>query len=264
VRCYTSTMKFLPWLIVFLISGCAFQRLAVTQLDNLIEIETASKLDLYRAQKKTLEADVTVLLESQKPHLETLTNLVNKIDPTNTALFPELWTEISVEYRRIALAFSALLAKHLVTLAPKQRDHFFAKMESDNKKILAKNEAQDVESLSKRVSFFFGETSPAQEKVLERNLPEVKRRTLARLNRRKNLHKTLDEIISSKAFAADKERLILAAFESYQRDAGMAQEPVVKMMQDLCRELTPEQIATFNDKRKEALELITLFKQTEF
>ena len=207
---------------------------------------------------------MSTLLESQKPHLQNLTSLVDKIDPTKTAAFPELWTEISAEYRRIALAFSGLLAKHLVTLDPKQRGHFFDKIGSDNKEILAKSETQNVESLSKRVSFFFGETSPAQEKVLERNLPEVKRRTLARLNRRKNLHKTLDEIIRSTAFAADKERLILAAFESYQRDAGMAQEPVVKMMQDLCRELTPEQIATFNDKRKEALELITLFKQTEF
>ena len=257
-------MKFLPWLIILLISGCAFQRLAVTQLDNLIEIETASKLGLYRSQKRTLELDVTALLESQKPHLQSIAGLVNKIDPTKTAAFPGLWTEISVEYRRIALAFSGLLAKHLVTLDPKQRGHFFDKMKSDNEDILAKSETQDVDSVGKRVSFFFGETSPAQEKVLERNLPEIKRRTLARLERRQNLHKTLSDILSSTAFAADKERRILAAFESYQLDAGMAQESVVKMIQDLCRELTPEQIATFKDKRKEALELISLFKQTEF
>jgi hypothetical protein len=38
----------------------------------------------------------------------------------------------------------------------------------------------------------------------------------------------------------------------------------VKMIQDLCRDLTPEQIATFKARRKEALELIALFKQTDF
>jgi hypothetical protein len=257
-------MKYLPWFFILLISGCAFQRLAVAQLDNLIEIETASKLDLYRSQKKTLEGDVTVLLESQKAHLQSITALVNKIDPTKTTTFPGLWTEISAEYRRIALAFSGLLAKHLVTLDPKQRGHFFAKMESDNKNILAKSEEQDVESVSSRVSFFFGETTSVQEKVVERNLPEIKRRTLARLERRKILHKTMGDILSSSAFAADKERRILAAFESYQLDAGMAQESAVKMIQDLCRDLTPEQIATFKARRKEALELIALFKQTDF
>jgi hypothetical protein len=257
-------MKFLPWLLVLIISGCAFQRLAVTQLDNLIEIETASKLGLYRSQKKTLEMDVTALLEAQKPHLQALTNLVNKIDPTKTAAFPELWSEISGEYRRVALAFSGLLAKHLVTLDLKQRGQFFSKMENDNAEILAKSEKQDVDGVSSRVSFFFGDTTPGQEKVVERNLPEIKRRTLARLKRRQQLHRTLSEILSSAAFAPDKERRIVAAFESYQRDAGQAQESVVKMLQDLCRELTPEQVATFKEKRNEALELITLFGQTEF
>jgi hypothetical protein len=137
-------------------------------------------------------------------------------------------------------------------------------MENDNKNILAKNEAQDVKSVSSRVSFFFGETSSEQEKVVERNLPEIKRRTLARLERRKNLHKTLKEILRSTAFAADKERRILAAFEGYQLDAGIAQEAVVKMIQDLCLNLTTEQLEAFQGKRKEALELIVLFKQTEF
>lgn len=257
-------MKFLPWLLVLSISGCAFQRLAVTQLDNLIEIETASKLSLYRSQKKVLELDVTALLEAQKPHLQALANLVNKIDPTKTAAFPELWSEISVEYRRVALVFSGLLAKHLVTLDLKQRSQFFNKMEKDNAEILAKSEKQDLDSVSTRVSFFFGETTPSQEKVLERNLAEIKRRTLARLERRRNLHKTLNELLSSSGFAADKEQRILKAFEKYQLDAVVAQGPVVKMIQELCLSLTPEQIATFQGKRQEALELITLFNQTEF
>lgn len=257
-------MKFLTVPLIFLISGCAFQRLAVTQLDNIIEIETGSKLDLYRSQKKVLEGDVTQLLESQKPHLENLVTLVNKIDPTKVITFPALWKEIASEYRRIAYAFSGLLAKHLVTLDPKQRAHFFAKMEKENAEILAKSEKQDVESVAKRVTFFFGETTPAQEKVLQRNLPEIKRRTLARLARRQQLHQKLKDILSSTAFAADKERLVLASFENYQIDAGLDQETVVQMMQDLCRELTPEQIQTFKHKRKEALDLIELFKQTEF
>lgn len=257
-------MKFLTVPALILLSSCAFQRLAVTQLDNIIEIETASKLDLYHSQKKVLEADVTALLESQKSHIPGFSALLKKIDPRKTEEFPALWGEISAEYRRIALAFSGLLAKHLVTLDPKQRGHFFSKMESENKEILAKNEKQDVENLAKRVSFFFGEVSEAQEKVLLRNLPEIKRRTLARLARRQNLHKTLADILSSSSFAADKERRILSAFENYQLDASLEQEMVIKMMQDLCRELTGKQLAHFEEKRSDLLELISVFKKTTF
>lgn len=257
-------MKFLTVPLIFLLAGCAFQRLAVTQLDNIIEIETGSRLDLYRSQKKVLEVDVTQLLESQKSHLQNIVALLNKIDPTKIDSIPSLWNEIAVEYRRIAYAFSGLLAKHLVTLDPKQRAHFFAKLEKENAEILDKSEKQDVESIAKRVTFFFGDTTAAQEKVLQRNLPEIKRRTLLRLARRQLLHQKLKDILSSTAFAADKERSVLAAFENYQLDAGLDQTSVVAMIVDLCRELTPEQIQHFKDKRKEALDLIELFKQTEF
>lgn len=257
-------MKLLTLPILFVLSSCAFQRLAVTQLDNLIEIEMGSKLDLYRSQKKVLEGDVTQLLESQKPHLDKLEALAKKIDPTKIDTFPALWSEISVEYRRVAYAFSGVLAKHLVTLDPKQRAHFFTKMAKENSEILARSEKQSVENSAKRVVTFFGESTPAQEKVLERNLPEIKRRTLARLARRQALHQKLKDVLSSTAFAADKERTVLAAFENYQIDAGLDQDSVIKMIQDLCRELTPDQLQTFNEKRQDVLGLLELYKKTEF
>ncbi len=259
-----NAMKVFLLTSVFLLSGCAFQRLAVTQLDNLVEIQLGSKLDLYRNQKKVLEADVSLLLESQKPYLESLILLVKKIDPTKVETFPDTWSEISTEYRRVAHAFSGILAKHLVTLDPKQRAHFFTKMKTENEEILERSKKQSVENSAKRVVFFLGEVTESQEKVLERNLPEIKRRSLARLERRELLHKKLADILSSTAFSADKERSVLAAFEAYQLDAAQEQGPVVQMIQDLCRELTPTQIKTFQEKRKDALELAALYKETDF
>jgi predicted nuclease with TOPRIM domain len=256
-------MKFIL-VALLLLGGCAYQKLAVKQLDNILEIETASRLDLYRSQKKVLEADISVFLRTQKPHIERLKALINELDPAKVEAIDGWWQKLISEYQRIATEYSAILAKHLVTLDSKQRQAFFERMKRDNEDIRKKMGEQSVERLTDRAEYFFGDLNSAQIKALEAHLPQVKARSEARLQRREDLYNKLLTLLNSEALGPEIERKTLEAFSDFQSQTLSQNASAGALIKELSLASTPEQHAHFRNKRKELSELIDIFVTTDF
>lgn len=256
-------MKYLLLLAFVLLSGCAFQKLAVGQLDTLIEMQTAGRLDLYRSQKKELGLDIDNFLSRHKPRADELKKLIAQLDPARPEQFPALWKELSEHYRQVANDYSAVLAKYLAQLDVEQRAEFLNKLSNENRQMREKK-LEHGEKWLERLEHFFGMVSGAQRQLLRDNSELLKRRWEARLERRLKLQHRLGHIMNGPAFNAEKERQIAGAFSDYQQTSFEGQGDVVQLLQGLCKGLSDEQLRTWRERQSELIELVTVFQQTDY
>ncbi len=257
-------MKVLTTLIfIALLPGCTFQKLAVGQLDTLLEMQTAPRLDLYRPQRQELARDIDRLLLQQKSRGPALQALLNRIDPARPQLFTEQWNELSAHYKAIAGAYTALLVRYLSVLDKKQGQHFIDKVLQENRE-LQKKAPQPVQQWRERLDYFFGELTEQQEKTLLANELLLKERWRKRLAMRLQLQQRLIDILQGSLFNTEKERQLTVAFAEYQQAMAQGQEDLIKLLQDLCRRLTAQQREIFAERKIDLQALITHYLNTDY
>ncbi|MBY0517057.1 MAG: hypothetical protein K2P81_09125 [Bacteriovoracaceae bacterium] len=247
--------KFL-FILIFFISGCGLQRLAVSQLDQLIEIQTASKLDLYWKQKEALERDINLFLkEQQKQSGETLV-LVKKIDPTQTQEFDQWWNTLASTYQRVAEEYSKILAKYLALIDSKQKKNFISKINEENEELREKSDHLRVDQLEERITFFFGDINPQQKEAINKYFPIWKKRNLERINRRVKLAEELSKPQTEKSY--------FELFQNYQTESLKDPTPIIHFLKSICQPLNADQIKFFLEKKKQGVELIEAFQQAHY
>lgn len=257
-----KTLKFI--FILLWVSGCAFKSLGISQLDNLIEFQTSSRLDLYHAQKKTLETQITGLLKDEQKRSTKARELLEALTLEDLTGFPKLWTELTAEYHRIALAYSRILAHHLAELDQAQQSHFFKKMKEENSEIAERLTDESLERYEERVEFFLGSINERQRAFLRQELPRLKERSRQRLARREALHAKLKLTLAPLKSSPERLEDTYQAFVSYQTDTLAAQAPVLKLILGIANLADGEQKKVFREKRAEALELVDLFQKAQY
>ncbi|MFP5458361.1 MAG: hypothetical protein ACLGG7_06485 [Bacteriovoracia bacterium] len=257
-----KTLKFI--FILICVSGCAFKSLGISQLDNLIEFQTSTRLDLYHHQKKHLEAQVTGFLKDEQKRSSKARELLDALTLEDLSGFPQIWKEITLEYNRIALAYSRILVHHLTELDQKQQDHFFQKMKDENREIEDRLKDESLKRYEERVEFFLGSINSSQRQFLRQELPRLKERSRQRLQRRQQLHAKLKHILEQLKTSPERLEETYQAFVSYQNETLAAQAPVLEMIQGIARLADSEQKKAFLGKREEALELLELFQKAQY
>lgn len=257
-----KTLKFI--LILCWVSGCAFKTLGISQLDNLIEFQTSSRLDLYHHQKKTLETQITGLLQDEQRRSTKARELLNAVSFDDLSGLPKIWSELTAEYHRIALAYARILAHHLAELDPKQQRHFFEKMHKENEEVEERLKDDSLERYEERVEFFLGSVTPAQRQLLRQELPRLKERSRQRLARREALHAKLKTILRELRSSPQRSDEIYQAFVAYQDETLAAQGPVLELVRGLAERADGAQKKSFLEKRQEALELLVMFQKAEY
>lgn len=257
-----KTLKFI--FILIWLSGCAFKSLGISQLDNLIEFQTSSRLDLYHHQKKHLEAQVTGFLKEEQRRSTKARALLDALSLEDLSGFPQIWNELTSEYNRIALAYSRILAHHLTELDQKQQNHFFKKMKDENREIEDRLKDESLKRYEERVEFFLGSINSSQRHFLRQELPRLKERSRERLKRRQELHAKLKHVLEQLKSSPERLEQTYQAFVSYQDETLAAQGPVLGLIQGIARLSDAEQKKAFLGKRQEALELLELFQKAQY
>jgi hypothetical protein len=256
--------KIFPLLFILIIQACAFKSAAVGQLDTLIEYQTASRLDLYRYQKQQLEKDVATLLTQQQKSLSDVKKLLSSLDIQKQENLQTQWSELTLLYHRLALAYGEILSAHLASLDKSQQKTFFAKMKEENQEIKDRANGQTVDKLEERAEFFLGDINDKQKEVFKRYLPVIKLRAEARLKRRESLLKYFKKTFEQKQSTKLKKTQIYQAFVSYQDETLKSQQDTYSLIKEITRLADAKQIKTFSEKKIEAIELLTIFEKTEY
>lgn len=246
-------------LLLLLLTGCAAQRLVISQIDNIIEFQTGSKLSLYYRQKDALEKDVTTYLKGLQKEVPGWKVKLAALDLKKPETLDSFWDDLQNQYLAVSKGYVHVLAKYLALLDAKQQISFFEAMKEENDEI--RESPAQRNKLAERVEFFFGEVSTQQEQVISDNMPLLKERQMARLKRREELHAKLKAIYAT---TGAKEEKIRTAFDAYQERLMVDQQPLFKMYRDLCRGLTTKQEMKFKERQKEMGELLDHFARGNY
>ncbi len=257
-------MKILCLLSILILASCGMKETVISNMDTILYHKTQSKLDLDSKQKTILKQDIKRFLNEQRLKTAEATKIIQSIDLTQPQKISLLYPGLIKTYRQVAIDYSAILAKQMAGFSDKQFQSFLKETAKENKEIEDKISEKESEDYHKRFKFFFDTINESQKKILKSHMDFFKGQSTLRLTNRQALHQQLTTIAEQKIPTPEKEKRIFEAFKVYNQNSFHNQDKIIVIIQKLVEVLDPKQLAHFNEKKVEALEIITLFAKSEY
>lgn len=242
-----------PFLLsLFLIlSGCTFKSIVVPNLPYLIADRIDGKLHLYNEQEYEVRDELKKLFKEEIPRIQNIQEYVNSID-IKVLDEKKAYLFLAENYKSIAGKVNKTLANQFSQLDKNQIKKFKASVQEDNSKIEKRLKESKPKDYYKRFSFFFGELTESQKKMINSFIPHFELQTRIRINERREFQKKLFEYLKS-GEELSKKKLILELFNKNADRTKISPERIktIDFFDRFTRTLTPNQISFFNKKRGE-------------
>lgn len=249
---------------LFIFISCGMKETVVSNLDFIVYHKAHSKLDLYSSQKDALKEDIKKFLNGERVRVEDTRNIVKSIHLRQKDEIPRLIKDLISIYKEIALDFSGVIAKPISLLDTKQQKNFFSALDDENQDMEKKINEVDSKEYYKRFKFFFGDMNDKQEVLINSHHDFFKDITRSRLNKRKVLHAEMRRIYDLSVSSAEKEKLIFAAFKSFQGTTLNNQDQIIAFVMKVIPTLDDKQIKYFDEKKADTLEMIGYFAKERY
>lgn len=257
-------MKILCLISILILASCGMKETIISNMDTILYHKTQSKLDLDSKQKVILKQDIKNFLNEQRLKTVEASKIVQSIDLTQPQKIPLLYPGLIKTYQQVAIDYSLVLAKHMASFSDKQFQIFLKDTAKENKDIEAKINEKESEEYHKRFKFFFDKINESQKKVLKIHMDFFKEQSRLRLNNRQALYQQFKMIAEQKIPTQEREKMILDAFIKYNQNSFHHQDKMIVIIQELIKDLDFKQVKHFNEKKAEALEILTLFSKSEY
>lgn len=249
---------------LFVFISCGMKETVVSNLDTIVYHKAQSKLDLYSNQKEALKEDIKKFLNGEQIRVEDTRNIVKSIHLRRKDEIPGIFKELISIYKEIALDFSGVIAKPLSLLDAKQQKFFFSALDDENQDMEKKLNEVDSKDYYKRFKFFFGDMNDKQEVLINSHHDFFKDMTRNRLEKRKVLHAEMRRIYGLSVSSTEKEKLIFAAFKSFQGTTLYKQDQLIAFIMKVLPTLDDKQIKYFDEKKADTLEMIGYFAKEKY
>lgn len=239
--------------------GCAFKSTAINNLETAISYRLGNQLHLYFSQRSELSQKVRLWLLSkeQKKVIEQMTTTLQAFDWKDSNL-EETFNLFNQNYLETAFSFNQILAESIGLLDDEQQNKFFQTMEKENKKI--KKEETVSRGIERMLKFCFGEITPEQNSLITQYFERAPKRERTRLERRQTSQNGIRKVFSEKL---ERTQTIERIKESLDLSVKIPPDPeqkkfIVSFFKKLTPLLTEQQLQHFQERQKEASELLTL------
>lgn len=262
---YHKEMKNLILTLILLVFvSCSMKETLVSNMDTLIYHKTQSKLDLDSKQKTAIKEDIKKFLNAQKSKTNEAHKLVNDIDLSKIEEIGPTYRGLIELYREVAIAYSAVVSKYIAQFDESQQKAFFKELDKDNKELEENIKEGDLNDYYKRFKFFFGSINESQKKVITAQSDFFRELSRTRLEGKKKLRAEIFSHFAQQVPTHEKQKRIYESFKTYNTNSFTQQEKMIEIIQKLVVEADSKQITFFNEKKGEALEIISLFAKSKY
>lgn len=256
--------RLVPFILLGLLLGsCAFKKAAVNNLETLISYRLGNQLHLYYAQKSELSKSLQkwIISSEQKVIIENAQTVLREFDWQKSDLKAST-LKLNDLYRQIAMNFNTLLAQQIALLDESQREKFFKTMKEGNKR-LEKEESMQA-GIERLLEFCFDEITDEQNQLVQKFYTETPQVNTARLTRRLESQKRIKEVFNDNSITEKSMAIKEALDQAVNRPLNEEQlERNLQFFAAFTQTLQEQQLEYFEEKKQDALEIITLLLQRE-
>lgn len=250
------------FLVTLLGHGCAAKKIIVKNADLIIENQIEKRLPLHFSQKKQLSKDVDKFLNEQKSFAKEAIPEISgiELDQNKTEAAYDRLTSL---YRKLALNFSKLVAKHMATLDKKQQKEFSERLEKENQSLAKTNAKERTEKIEDRFESMFGKISDEQQKILKKQKAYFEERNKTRISRRSALHEKFKAIYETNESPEARTNSLYQTFEEYQNN--YPESPMNKeIIQSIVPTLDKKQKEVFANKTRDLVDILNYYLETKY
>lgn len=235
----------------FLLSGCAFKSLLVSNLDWVITQRADQALFLYGEQEDAFQKDIKSFLNEQKTLIKEFQVKLEASD-IKTHDLEEKAQEARSYYITIVEKLAPLLSKYIVSLDEAQLKKMRASFEEENQEIEEEIAAFTVEKVYDRYERYLGPLTKQQKSLIKQNQNIYIALKRERLGRRLKIQTQLTEALKESPRSPDKIEKILKGHA--QQTMTRSQVSNLALIKEVLAISTDHQLKELAEKKSEILE----------
>ena len=147
-------------------------------------------MHLYNEQEYEVRKEIKTLLVEEKGRIKTIQTYLNEIDIKNINEL-KAYDFVINNYYEIAIRVNEIIAKQFSILDKKQIAKFKKSIKKENKKIELRNKERTPKNMFKRYSYFFGDLTDDQKKMVTDNMDLFLELSNERMKKRIGTQKSL-------------------------------------------------------------------------